>query len=276
MNIIEIQQELKERYKQYISSFVNIKDASIAQKVSETLEGDRFWPETLIQFNPNYAQGRDVQDMIMQGLPIHPKLKSFFSSRFYLHQQQAIELGCQGKEFVVTSGTGSGKSRTFMATIFNYVLQNQAACKDKTIAIIVYPMNALINSQCEELQKYKEHYEEETGEECPFTFNRYTGQEGQDVRQRIQNTPPNIILTNYMMLELLMTRAGEEENLRKCFLDNLRFLVFDELHTYRGMQGSDVAFLIRRIKALAKNKVLCFGTSATMVADEEMTEYESK
>ena len=119
MNIIEIQQELKERYKQYISSFVNIKDASIAQKVSETLEGDRFWPETLIQFNPNYAQGRDVQDMIMQGLPIHPKLKSFFSSRFYLHQQQAIELGCQGKEFVVTSGTGSGKSRTFMATIFN-------------------------------------------------------------------------------------------------------------------------------------------------------------
>lgn len=276
MNIIEIQQELKERYKQYISSFVNIKDASIAQKVSETLEGDRFWPETLIQFNPNYAQGRDMQDMIMQGLPIHPKLKSFFSSRFYLHQQQAIELGCQGKEFVVTSGTGSGKSRTFMATIFNYVLQNQAARKDKTIAIIVYPMNALINSQCEELQKYKEHYEEETGEECPFTFNRYTGQEGQDVRQRIQNTPPNIILTNYMMLELLMTRAGEEENLRKCFLDNLRFLVFDELHTYRGMQGSDVAFLIRRIKALAKNKVLCFGTSATMVADEEMTEYESK
>ena len=74
MNIIEIQQELKERYKKYISSFVNIKDATFAQKVSEALESDRFWPETLIQFNPNYAQGSDVQEMIDRGLPIHPKL----------------------------------------------------------------------------------------------------------------------------------------------------------------------------------------------------------
>lgn len=72
------------------------------------------------------------------------------------------------------------------------------------------------------------------------------------------------------MLELLMTRAGKEEDLRKCFLENLHFLVFDELHTYRGMQGSDVSFLIRRIKALAKGQVLCFGTSATMVADDTM------
>lgn len=73
------------------------------------------------------------------------------------------------------------------------------------------------------------------------------------------------------MLELLMTRAGKEEDLRKCFLENLHFLVFDELHTYRGMQGSDVSFLIRRIKALAKGQVLCFGTSATMVADDTMS-----
>lgn len=55
------------------------------------------------------------------------------------------------------------------------------------------------------------------------------------------------------------------------FLENLHFLVFDELHTYRGMQGSDVSFLIRRIKSLAKGQVLCFGTSATMVADDSMS-----
>lgn len=276
MNIIELQKELKERYKQYISSFVNINDEKIAQVVKESLDGDRFWPETLIQFNPNYMPGIGVEEMIQKGLPIHPNLKYFFGTRFYLHQQQAIELGCQGKEFVVTSGTGSGKSRTFMATIFNYVLQNQKACTNKTIAIIVYPMNALINSQYEELQKYKDHYKAQTDEPCPFIFQRYTGQEGQDVRTEIQNNPPNIILTNYMMLELLMTRAGEEESLRNCFLANLRFLVFDELHTYRGMQGSDVSFLIRRIKALAKNNVSCFGTSATMVSDENMSSEQSR
>lgn len=60
-----------------------------------------------------------------------------------------------------------------------------------------------------------------------------------------------------MMLELLMTRAGDEKHLRDCFLENLHYLVFDELHTYRGMQGSDVSFLIRRIKAQAKGEVLC-------------------
>src|SRR5574344_229460 len=68
-----------------------------------------------------------------------------------------------------------------------------------------------------------------------------------------------------------MTRAGDEKRLRDCFLENLHFLVFDELHTYRGMQGSDVSFLIRRIKSQSLGHVLCFGTSATMVADDTMT-----
>ena len=225
----------------------------------------------MIQFNPNFAKGIGVKELIAKGLPIHKDLEFFFDKPFYKHQQEAIELGCQDKEFIVTSGTGSGKSRTFMATIFNHILLNEVACKDKTIAIIVYPMNALINSQAEELERYKSEFEVATGRSCPFTFGKYTGQENDETRVLMQQTPPNIILTNYMMLELLMTRAGKEEDLRKCFLENLHFLVFDELHTYRGMQGSDVSFLIRRIKALAKGQVLCFGTSATMVADDTMS-----
>ena len=164
-----------------------------------------------------------------------------------------------------------------MATIFNYILRHPGRYADKTVAIIVYPMNALINSQWEELNKYKQAYEEKTGgRACPFTFDNYTGQEDDVARARIQQTPPNIILTNYMMLELLMTRAGREEGLRNCFLSNLHFLVFDELHTYRGMQGSDVSFLIRRIKAQAAGKVLCFGTSATMVSDESLSRQQQR
>lgn len=73
-----------------------------------------------------------------------------------------------------------------------------------------------------------------------------------------------------------MTRAGDEKHLRDCFLENLHYLVFDELHTYRGMQGSDVSFLIRRIKAQAKGEVLCFGTSATMVADDKLSYKEQR
>ena len=271
MNIINIYDKLKGSYKDYISSFVSIKDKRIEQEVNTAIQQEKLWPKALIQFNPNFAQGIGVSDMIAKGLPIHRDLEKFFATSFYKHQQEAIELGCQDKEFIVTSGTGSGKSRTFMATIFNYILHHQTECKNKTIAIIVYPMNALINSQSEELDGYRQKYEMTTGMECPFTFGKYTGQEGQQEREKMQQTPPNIILTNYMMLELLMTRAGDEQRLRDCFLANLHFLVFDELHTYRGMQGSDVSFLIRRIKAQASGNVRCFGTSATMVSDDKLT-----
>ena len=276
MNIIKLYKDLKSNYKSYLESFVTIKDKRIKNEVFEAIKNERLWPEALIQFNPTFQIGIGVKEMIAKGLPIHHKLEHFFSEPFYQHQQDAIELGCQEKEFIVTSGTGSGKSRAFMATIFNYVLNHEEACKDKTIAIIVYPMNALINSQYEELQKYEKAFEENSGNKSPFTFGKYTGQEKEEERAKMQQTPPNIILTNYMMLELLMTRAGNEEGLRKCFLENLHFLVFDELHTYRGMQGSDVSFLIRRIKAQTSNKVLCFGTSATMVADENMPYSEQR
>ena len=276
MNIINTYNRLKGSYKNYISSFITIKDPRIKKKVTDAITNEEMWPDALIQFNPNFELGIGVDEMIANGLPLHPELVNFFNQRFYKHQQEAIELGCQGKEFIVTSGTGSGKSRTFMATIFNYILQHPSDCENKTIAIIVYPMNALINSQSEELQRYADAYELKTGKTAPFTFGKYTGQENEQKRQQMQQCPPNIILTNYMMLELLMTRAGNEEGLRKCFLDNLHFLVFDELHTYRGMQGSDVSMLIRRIRSQAKNEVLCFGTSATMVSEEGMTHLEQK
>lgn len=275
MNIISIYDKLKSSYKSYLSSFISIKDERIRKEVTEAIAEEKLWPDALIQFNPNFASGIGVDEMIAQGLPIHQDLKLFFKDKFYKHQQEAIELGCQGKEFIVTSGTGSGKSRTFMATIFNYILHHREECVDKTVAIIVYPMNALINSQEQELERYKQKYEE-SGKPCPFTFGKYTGQENEDARIKMQNNPPNIILTNYMMLELLMTRAGKEESLRKCFLENLQFLVFDELHTYRGMQGSDVSMLIRRIKAQAMAQVRCFGTSATMVSGENMSETQQK
>jgi hypothetical protein len=84
---------------------------------------------------------------------------------------------------------------------------------------------------------------------------------------KVIQEPPHIILTNYSMLELMMTRR-EESKLREALFPNLRYLVFDELHTYRGRAGSDVAMLVRRVKAKCPNKLICIGTSATMAAVE--------
>ena len=80
------------------------------------------------------------------------------------------------------------------------------------------------------MDRYRQQYEEATGKACPFTFGKYTGQEDSAARERMQQTPPNIILTNYMMLELLMTRAGDEKRLRACFLQNIHYIIFDEIN----------------------------------------------
>ena len=84
-----------------------------------------------------------------------------------------------------------------------------------------------------------------------------------DERKAIRDNPPDILLTNYMMLELLLTRS-EDRQLVKAAQD-LKFLVFAELHTYRGRQGADVALLIRRCRqAFGGKDIICVGTSATM------------
>src|SRR5690606_24845508 len=97
----------------------------------------------------------------------------------------------------------------------------------------------------------------------PVTFKRFTGQDDEETRNAIKADPPDILLTNYVMLELLLTR-GRDEAIVKAARD-LRYLVFDELHTYRGRQGADVAMLIRRTRdRVGGSSPQLIGTSATM------------
>jgi hypothetical protein len=144
--------------------------------------------------------------------------------------------------FVPTSGTGSGKSLTYIIPIVDHILRNGSGRGIQ--AIVVYPMNALANGQDEEPRKFLENgYPEERS---PVRFARYTGHERGPDRDAIRANAPDILLTNYMMPELLLTRCDDRQLVRAA--QGLRFLVFDELHTYRGRQGADVAQLIRRCR----------------------------
>jgi ATP-dependent helicase YprA (DUF1998 family) len=99
------------------------------------------------------------------------------------------------------------------------------------------------------------------------TYARYTGQEGDERRKEIRDNPPDILLTNYVMLELMLTRPDDRRSLIK-MASGLEFLVLDELHTYRGRQGADVALLIRRVREACQAEHLqCVGTSATMSSE---------
>ena len=248
-------------YRNYLTSFINIADERIKNEVTNAFKSSGFIPDPLIQFNPSFQKGESLQVLRENG-DIHPDLvKTVGSYHLYRHQEEALRIGLSGKGFVVTSGTGSGKSLTYLATIFNSIFNAGSQKRKGVKAILVYPMNALINSQEEEIKKFQEQY----GDNFPVTFEKYTGQEGTEHREKVRIEEPDIILTNYMMLELIMTRQSEAW-LRESIKSNLQFLVFDELHTYRGRQGADVSLLIRRIKGWCKSQFVCIGTSATMAS----------
>jgi ATP-dependent helicase YprA (DUF1998 family) len=251
MNVFDLRDRLVRDYASYTRSFIKIADPRIKGTVDSALDSGAFWPEPLLQLNPTFFQGGTIDELVADGT-LHPECAKIFridksetdphgnQLLLHAHQREAILKGTsEKKSYVLISGTGSGKSLTYIVPIVDHVLRNGTGRGIQ--AIVVYPMNALANSQDEELGKFlKMGYPEGMS---PVTFARYTGQEKGEKREQIRSNPPDILLTNYMMLELLLTRCDDRELVRAA--QGLRFLVFDELHTYRGRQGADVALLIR-------------------------------
>jgi ATP-dependent helicase YprA (DUF1998 family) len=136
---------------------------------------------------------------------IAPDTARFFGRdiRLHRHQRQAIDAARAGDHYVVSTGTGSGKSLAYLIPIVDSVLKNRP--EDHSVrAIIVYPMNALINSQLAALQAFAKNWPG-----CPLTFGRYTGQDRGKDRDRILTDPPHILLTNYVMLEYMLIRPTD-------------------------------------------------------------------
>jgi hypothetical protein len=188
--------------------------------------------------------------------------------RFHRHQSQAIAKAARRQSFAVTTGTGSGKSLCFFVPIIDAAIRARAAGEPpRTRAIVIYPMNALANSQMKELEKFLD--QSELQNRLRPTFARYTGQESQEERECIREAKPDILLTNFMMLELLMTRQNALDRAVIGNAEGLDYIVLDELHTYRGRQGADVAMLVRRARdrLCQQHEPICIGTSATMASE---------
>ena len=269
LDVFALRDGVVAEYERFATSFTTIHAPDIRRQVAAIYAESRYWPEPLIQINPSYKRSTDVSTLVADGV-LHPGCADIFRAdgqplSLYKHQEQAIALAAEGESFVVTTGTGSGKSLCFFIPIVSHVLAaRRRSAQRRTHAIVVYPMNALANSQMEELSKFID----QVPGDRPVTFARYTGQEDMDERRRVADDPPDILLTNFMILELLMTR---QEELDRRVIGNcagLGFLVLDELHTYRGRQGADVALLVRRVRErLQPEKLLCIGTSATMASE---------
>src|SRR5690348_17259851 len=124
MNVFETHSEILKDYATYIRSFLNIADAKIREMVEDELSRGKLWPEPLLQFNPAFEIVGKVEDLCRAGL-LHPDLSDIFRGySLYKHQVDAIRLGLGGRDFVLTSGTGSGKSLTYIGSVFHHLLSN--------------------------------------------------------------------------------------------------------------------------------------------------------
>ena len=211
LDVFALRDSVVDEYQRFATSFTTIHAPDIRQQVDANYAESRYWPEPLIQRSiPATSAPRTSVPWLRAACCTRGCTEIFRADgeplSLYKHQEQAIALAAEDESFVVTTGTGSGKSLCFFIPIVNHMLAaRRTSAQRRTEAIVVYPMNALANSQMDELRKFIG----QVSGDRPITFARYTGQEDYDERRRVADEPPDILLANSMMLELLMTRQEE-------------------------------------------------------------------
>lgn len=156
LDIFNLRDEVIADYRRYIESFLKIRDPRVEAFVDRELERGELWRDPLVQLNPSYKGGATVTQLVQRGV-LHRDCDRYFSRngqpfRFHYHQEQAFLAAQRQESYVLTTGTGSGKSMTYVVPIFDDLLRHPEIKGVR--AILVYPMNALINSQKEEFDKF--------------------------------------------------------------------------------------------------------------------------
>ena len=180
--------------------------------------------------------------------------------RPYEHQAAAFErlttvAGHAPEPTLVTTGTGSGKTECFLMPMLDHCARQRAAGLAGIKALILYPMNALAADQAGRIAALINDHAHLGG----LTAGLYIGENGSnssmgedhliDDRHTLRASPPDILLTNYKMLDFLLLRRADHDLWATNDAYTLRYVVLDEFRTYDGAQGTDVAMLLRRLGA---------------------------
>ncbi|MDD2585772.1 MAG: DEAD/DEAH box helicase [Syntrophomonadaceae bacterium] len=292
LNPIKAATSISESYFSYLTTTFRFENEELQRQFSEILRApDRFTKGPILQITPDYQKGLSVAELVNKGI-LSKKFLQIKSEilpidrPLYLHQQKAIcKLVQDRRNLVVATGTGSGKTETFMLPIINDLLveQEHGTISSGVRALLLYPMNALANDQVERLRLLLANYP-------AITFGRYTGEtrkntkEAQEKykaihgrnplknelisRQEMWINPPHILLTNYAMLEYLLLRPQDNVFFDGQFAQHWRYIVIDEAHTFSGAKGIETAMLLRRLKDRITSKpssgVQVIATSATL------------
>ncbi len=280
MDVFQVHEQVIADYRAFTSGFVEVRDRRIKAFVDKQFAEGVQWPDPWLSLNPSFASGGSVPELVAQGL-LHPECERIFRRKndrhdlgrdpivLHRHQREAIEVARSGQSYVLTTGTGSGKSLAYIVPIVDAVLRERDANggqrRPGVKAIVVYPMNALANSQVGELEKFLQF---------GYTDGRAAGHVRPLHRPGVAGraAPDSGRPAGHPADELRHARAGPDPAGRARHLvraaQGLRFLALDELHTYRGRQGADVAMLIRRLRdQCASDDLQVIGTSATMSSE---------
>ena len=209
----------------------------------------------------------------------------------YLHQQKAFErlTGDDGRSTLVATGTGSGKTECFLYPILEYCYQHRGERGIK--ALIIYPMNALATDQAKRIAELIYESPKLRGNVAVGMY--VGGREHTPARmmsehgvitdhETMLNSAPDILMTNYKMLDYLLVRPKDALLWQDNDAETLKYIAVDELHTFDGAQGTDLACLVRRLKrrlGIYDGYLCCIGTSATMGSKENngsIVEYASE
>lgn len=299
-NPLTTSERIGETFRRYIlSTFSTSSDEYNEQLRKLLFEDDSIVRGPYLQISHNFPAGHSMGELIDQGVlsPEFRKLSDigFMNRNLYGHQEQAILKAISGRNIVVSTGTGSGKTETFLIPILNELMREKEAGSlgPGVRAMLIYPMNALANDQLDNLRDVLIEYPD-------ITFGSFTG-ETQDTKQEADDrdagvvkhppneiydrksmraNPPNILISNYAMLEHLLLRPENCTLFGKPGNNSWRYIILDEAHTYTGAKGSEVTILLRRLKAtLERSDIQFILTSATLGSedqDKEVAEFASE
>jgi len=221
------------------------------------------------------------------GLPFTPgksgrKFFSGFETEFPGHSHQELawqRLSSQhlADHTLVATGTGSGKTECFLYPVLDHCARTKRAGEAGIKALVIYPMNALATDQARRFAQLVAATPAFAGLRVGLFIGGAVADPGQGMvmtptsvitdRDALRKNPPDILLTNYKMLDYLLLRPKDRKLWERNTPTTLRYLVVDELHTFDGAQGTDLALLLRRLRARLKTPVghlVCAGTSATL------------
>lgn len=307
-NPITASQEIKDAFTDYITTTFDFADPDYADELKKSIqESGAVAKGPYLEVSGSYESGESIAELIAEHKvsPLFDTLENCaekdkelkIQRGLYLHQIAALEKANARKNLVVTTGTGSGKTECFLIPVIDSLLKEEEAgtLNDAVRAIIIYPMNALANDQIKRLQKLlKDHptirfglyngNTEQTKDRALAEYQRVNGRNAHPLpnevicRDEMQTNPPHILITNYSMLEYMMLRPKDDKVFSGA---QLRYIVLDEAHIYKGATGMETSLLMRRLRARISTpgSVQYILTSATLGgydADDDIIAFASR